>query len=332
MANPDSDTTTKAHQLSLESKTEGRPRLKAVEKQKSKEQLQDSNAAFWARQTLRKITPPTISRKSHYNINAGISEAPSWRSQLKKVDKSENEDVLKPPSQLPPTYSRNLNRGLRTPQKPLDQTSCHHCDPSEASSSRHTTSEHSQQVPCIVVQDEANGKDHVMVSEVNHRKGYSEWEESLRTPSRMRVRDLELSMATKSADDLLAETATGHRTPSILEPLTELPSNNNSTPELHEPKACLPPDHACEWRARCMDLSSEVDALRSEVEDSQSSASVHRNDSVVRSAAQIDVGVGGDLVCEDFGIEGLTIVMHLRGKDDLVINTDLMIKGSPSEA
>ncbi|KAK8874615.1 hypothetical protein PGQ11_005129 [Apiospora arundinis] len=26
---------------------------------------------------------------------------------------------------------------------------------------------------------------------------------------------------------------------------------------------------------------------------------------------------------EDLGIQGLTIVMHLKGKDDLVINTDL---------
>lgn len=26
---------------------------------------------------------------------------------------------------------------------------------------------------------------------------------------------------------------------------------------------------------------------------------------------------------DDFGIEGITIVIHLRGKDDLVISTDL---------
>lgn len=31
----------------------------------------------------------------------------------------------------------------------------------------------------------------------------------------------------------------------------------------------------------------------------------------------------GDDVGDDVGIQGLTIVLHLRGKDDLVISTDL---------
>ncbi|KAK7712424.1 hypothetical protein SLS64_004808 [Diaporthe eres] len=50
-------------------------------------------------------------------------------------------------------------------------------------------------------------------------------------------------------------------------------------------------DHQCDWKEKYLTLKSEVDA---------------------------DGGQQADL-----GLEGLTIVLHMRGKDDLVINTDL---------
>jgi hypothetical protein len=70
-----------------------------------------------------------------------------------------------------------------------------------------------------------------------------------------------------------------------------------------------------------MDLSSEVEQLKSDLSSHEA----------------VDLGLGtnmttcanviGDAIarheCPDFRIEGLTIVMHMRGKDDLVINTDL---------
>lgn len=330
------DVSEKPHQPDSEVKAEAWPRLKAVEKKKSKEELQEPNTASQARQSLRKITPPTISRNARHRRSVRETEVPAWRSQLRRVDRSDDEEIVETSPEEPLLeHSPGKGReGLHTPHKPLlDQKVCYHCDPSEESSSHHTTSEHDQRVPHLVLPDDGIGHDHGGVSESRHRKEYSEWEEFLGTSSRMRVRDLELSMATHSVDDLLTGSAGGRQTPSILEPLTELPDNNDSTPQLHEPRASLPPDHACEWRARCMDLSSEVDALRSEMEGSQDSVGVRRNESAARQgAAQIDAGVGGDLVCDDFGIEGLTIVMHLRGKDDLVINTDLKTEETPSEA
>lgn len=36
-----------------------------------------------------------------------------------------------------------------------------------------------------------------------------------------------------------------------------------------------------------------------------------------------DMGAGDDAADEGLGVEGLTIVVHLKGRDDLVINTDL---------
>ena len=90
-----------------------------------------------------------------------------------------------------------------------------------------------------------------------------------------------------------------------------------------------------------MDLSSEVEQLKSEIsshhEAASYAASHHTTDDRQGALAQgalaqshptrrIDVGVGETLArhdCDEFGIEGLTIVLHMRGKDDLVINTDL---------
>lgn len=60
--------------------------------------------------------------------------------------------------------------------------------------------------------------------------------------------------------------------------------------ELHHPVSETGHDHQCDWKEKYMTLQSEVDAQ-----------------------GQTD----------NIGLEGLTIVLHMKGKDDLVINTDL---------
>lgn len=60
--------------------------------------------------------------------------------------------------------------------------------------------------------------------------------------------------------------------------------------ELHHPVAERGHDHECNWKEKYITLQSEVDAQ-----------------------GQPD----------DIGLEGLTIVLHMKGRDDLVINTDL---------
>ena len=87
------------------------------------------------------------------------------------------------------------------------------------------------------------------------------------------------------------------------------------------------PAHACEWRTRYMDLSSEVEHLRAEGESRRTEES--KTDHL--QSRHIDVGVGEALAqhdCDELAIQGLTIVMHMKGKDDLVINTDLSQEGS----
>lgn len=79
--------------------------------------------------------------------------------------------------------------------------------------------------------------------------------------------------------------------------------------DLHRPSAVAPPTHECSWRDRYMALTKEIRQLKAEM------SSVSR---VLETTER-------EVIHEDrmLGIESVTIVMHLKDKDDLVINTDL---------
>ncbi|TLD20540.1 hypothetical protein PspLS_08404 [Pyricularia sp. CBS 133598] len=72
-------------------------------------------------------------------------------------------------------------------------------------------------------------------------------------------------------------------------------------------------NHTCIWKARYLSLSTEVHQLREMMSERQSLSSASAN----------AVASGIEDTDSNFGLEGLTIVMHLKGKDDLVIKTDL---------
>ncbi|TID01783.1 hypothetical protein CH35J_004500 [Colletotrichum higginsianum] len=76
----------------------------------------------------------------------------------------------------------------------------------------------------------------------------------------------------------------------------------------------MPPNHTCSWKDRYLNLTAEVRQLKAEI------LSQERRKSSELVDVGVDVGQGEDY---GLGVEGLTIVMHLKGKDDLIINTDL---------
>jgi hypothetical protein len=81
--------------------------------------------------------------------------------------------------------------------------------------------------------------------------------------------------------------------------------------DMLSPVPIMPPNHTCAWRTRYMDLTAEVRQLKAE--------------KVLDEGAQShDVSGADDTGADEgLGIEGLTIVVHLKGRDDLVVNTDL---------
>ncbi|KAK8049271.1 hypothetical protein PG994_011001 [Apiospora phragmitis] len=91
-------------------------------------------------------------------------------------------------------------------------------------------------------------------------------------------------------------------------------SSKASNLEIHRPTPIAPPNHDCGWKDRYMTLTSEIRQLKAEM---STRVSFHEAD------ADLARDQGSQQQDEDLGIQGLTIVMHLRGKDDLVINTDL---------
>ncbi|KAI1464780.1 uncharacterized protein F4812DRAFT_467024 [Daldinia caldariorum] len=95
---------------------------------------------------------------------------------------------------------------------------------------------------------------------------------------------------------------------------------------LHRPNPIAPPNHDCSWKERYLALTAEIRLLKAELSTRASLRGPDvgytggAGDGGVRGEAE-DGDEGGD--GDDLGIEGVTIVVHLKGRDDLVINTDL---------
>ncbi|KAI1769561.1 hypothetical protein GGR53DRAFT_473081 [Hypoxylon sp. FL1150] len=85
---------------------------------------------------------------------------------------------------------------------------------------------------------------------------------------------------------------------------------------IHRPSPIAPPNHDCGWRERYQALTGEIRLLKAELSTRASlrGMSLDYMDQEGERAAADD---------DDLGILGVTIIMRLRGRDDLVINTDL---------
>ncbi|KAK7989496.1 hypothetical protein PG989_009811 [Apiospora arundinis] len=97
-------------------------------------------------------------------------------------------------------------------------------------------------------------------------------------------------------------------------------SSKASNLEIHRPTPIAPPNHDCRWKDRYMALTSEIRQLKAEMSTRVSFHDVDDESARGQGSQQQQQQQQQD---EDLGIQGLTIVMHLKGKDDLVINTDL---------
>ncbi|EFQ27016.1 hypothetical protein CGRA01v4_08027 [Colletotrichum graminicola] len=93
----------------------------------------------------------------------------------------------------------------------------------------------------------------------------------------------------------------------------EPPRSCTGDVEVFSPMPIMPPNHTCSWKERYLNLTAEVRQLKAEIVSQEQHNSPGRVD-IETNASQSD---------NDLGVEGLTIVMHLKGKDDLIINTDL---------
>jgi hypothetical protein len=108
-----------------------------------------------------------------------------------------------------------------------------------------------------------------------------------------------------------------------------IPALGTSDVEVYRPTPVVPAEnhHSCSWKRQYVDLAAEMRHVKAELSCRQlevdTMAGTDDGRSTVAEAgvqAEAPTGLDDD---EDTGIQGLTIVLHLKGKDDLVINTDL---------
>ncbi|KAF4992951.1 hypothetical protein FGRMN_6819 [Fusarium graminum] len=135
----------------------------------------------------------------------------------------------------------------------------------------------------------------------------------------LKVTDIEHSLALKNVEELMVEShqsqeavveePTSSRLVSIADDQPRKDSEISTL--IYDPSPVMPYDHMCVWRAYYTDLKSQINQL--ELESS----------CLPGGKSAESVGPSHSQPHDDIGIEGLTIVMHFRGKDDLVINTDL---------
>ncbi|KAF5657558.1 hypothetical protein FHETE_10364 [Fusarium heterosporum] len=228
------------------------------------------------------------------------------RTQLRKVDKSSEQPRSQ---QLTPSNVESWRRELssvktRTPLPEKEKKEdCPNCNPSQ-----YYSSEDANNAFQIFVEDEPKNE----ISNKQNTAVYSPL-------PRLKVIDIEHSLALKNVEELMVES---HRSQEAVveEPTSSrLVSTADDRPRkdseistlIYDPSPVMPYNHMCAWRARYMDLKSQINQL--ELESSCQPGG--------KSAESI--GPSYSQPHDDIDIEGLTFVVHFRGKDDLVINTDL---------
>lgn len=214
-------------------------------------------------------------------------------------------------------HGKGAEATLRRPsgarQRSERRNTCLFCDRASSTATKERTT------PCLVLENDDTGRaDHLVVSIANADHEHIITHTEPMEPIRHRKIDLKrvedsvsrhASRAGKPGDQ--APSAYSRRASSTK--ISAMPESSNT--ELFHPQPIASIDHSCTWRTRYIDLSSEMDRIRAEL----------------KSSSGKGTGPQSDHRCREVGIEGLTIVMHMRGKDDLVINTDLTREGSLCE-
>ncbi|KAI1426197.1 hypothetical protein F5Y12DRAFT_713436 [Xylaria sp. FL1777] len=90
-----------------------------------------------------------------------------------------------------------------------------------------------------------------------------------------------------------------------------------SEPEITKPTPIAPPNHECTWKERYLDLTAEIRHLKAEL---STRASLKGSDILGSSYGQRE---------DDLDLLEVTIILHFRDRDDIVINTDVVQDAEP---
>ena len=273
-----------------------------------------SEPLSWTRKSLRKVpTSPEIR-----SLGTPAGDISTWRHQLRSVEKSEEDTRPNATTPSAVRWRRSLSSLRHLPKSDTEKgKACIFCHPSELSSSKE-----SEANPHLGHHKHAVGSH----NHLHHVEDYLPSDHGSVTP-RLRLKQIEQSLALKNAEDFLNTTtskaedkvAMKYETRQSRHHKTSSHSSYESIIKVLKPKTLASAEHLCNWRTRYTNLSTEHDQLKTEMD---SHLSLHHGPQVEKRDAKI----GTSFIrhkSPEIGIKGLTIVMHMTGKDDLVINTDL---------
>lgn len=139
-----------------------------------------------------------------------------------------------------------------------------------------------------------------------------------RTPTEMPSLALQSNESKQKAKSQRNETIAGFQSPPESSINLSATSYGSATTS---PRAAVAQKHSCGWKDSILNLNAEFNQLNSELDsydDEENITEVQKNSQPSTKASPARAHD-----CDDTGIEGLTIIIHLKGKDDLVINTSL---------
>ncbi|PQK12306.1 hypothetical protein BB8028_0003g09230 [Beauveria bassiana] len=267
------------------------PKLRQIPESSNNKPNKEGDETPWGRDVLRKVSKPAVGKPE---VDRKPIAKPEWVANLKKVRRQSTMQT-----------SPNENRGQpQTLSSTLDRSEQDrvYCDGNRSISARP-----SERVASSIYDQPLSQCDYIQTLKKSPSLGSRTSRGSLKQVESSLTRDscvCETRNPGRLKQRHQADAAASNRPRA-----TTLPSKDSRPPSIMKvPGGGKPRDkHTCHWRDRFMDLSAEVDQLRSELDTCDPS----------------ETDMEREHECEDAGIDGLTVVVHLKGRDDLVINTDL---------
>lgn len=315
------------YQSSIEYQTEPKstqfnkwPSLRRVESHDQMTPTRKASKVPWTRPSLLKKTD-SLNSQPH---NTRASNVAAWKDQLKKLDGSESGSPSKPLTPYTPSASARRSNFSKLsdlePRRASDRMThaCLSCNESQQSAPK----EIDITEPGSVSNVDCSNNEHFRslqhrVTDESQLKPTFESHNDIQELPRLSLKQVERSLALEAARDAQQvmngpvlehnDDSTRFLVSQSLQDKGSREGNQNSD------NSCSQTPHTCVWRSRCLGISSDVEQLKCELN------SLARLD-------QRDEASGGLTTrhnCGDSEIKGLTIIVHMRSKDDLVINTDL---------
>ncbi|KAI1331152.1 hypothetical protein F5Y16DRAFT_360670 [Xylariaceae sp. FL0255] len=95
---------------------------------------------------------------------------------------------------------------------------------------------------------------------------------------------------------------------------------NDTEPEIATPMPIAPPNHKCSWTERYRALTGEIRELKAEISSQHSFREANAGASL---SHQTESSAHATQDHDDLCLQGVTIILHSKHKDDIVIDTDL---------